>query len=422
VADEIVRVKLAVSILIFCIAVLLALGLVMLYSSSMVKDGAHYLVMQTVWCGLGMVGCLVMTWIDYRIFKRFWWLVMSVAIVSLVLVLIPGVGQVHGHARRWFDFGRVSLQPSEFAKIGMIIVLAWYGERHQRHMTKWTRGILVPCALIAVTAGLIFKEPDVGNALLLAAVSTILLFIAGIRLSYILPPAAIALLAVGIFIAHNQMRSERIYSWMHLEETRKGKGQQAYEAMVALGSGGITGKGLGDGRQKLGFIPEHHTDFIFSIIGEELGLIATLLIVAGFVAIVVCGVYISFNAPDVFGTLLGSGISFLIGLQAFINIAVVTSTIPNKGLPLPFISYGGSNLVIMLSVVGILLSIARHARAGERKPASSGDAERLPTARNRGNPFGNSPQPGVEGAHRSLSPGPAVHLGWRFPARSQSPG
>src|SRR5207249_759868 len=148
-------------------------------------------------------------------------------------------------------------------------------------------------------------------------------------------------------------------------ETKQDKGLQAYQAMVALGSGGVIGKGLGDGRQKLGFVPEHHTDFIFSIIGEELGLVATLLVVASFVAIMICGIWIAMHAPDLFGLLLGSGISFLIGLQAFINIGVVTSALPNKGLPLPFISYGGSNLLAMLISVGLLFSIARRSRAPE---------------------------------------------------------
>lgn len=200
--------------------------------------------------------------------------------------------------------------------------------------------------------------------LLLATVSGMMLLIAGARLRYLLPPVIVGLLAVGLFIYHNPMRSERVYSWMHLEETKQGKGLQAYQAMVALGSGGLMGKGLGDGRQKLGWVPEHHTDFIFSIIGEELGLIATFLVVCAFAAIVFCGVCIARNASDAFGLLLGSGITFLIGLQAIINIGVVTSALPNKGLPLPFISYGGSNLAIMLLCVGVLLSIARHGRVG----------------------------------------------------------
>jgi len=380
-------VKLAVTILVSCVAALLALGLVMLYSSSMVQDGARYLMLQTVWCALGLAGCVIMTVLDYRLLRRVWWVLFAAAIVMLLLVLIPHVGTVRGHARRWFVLGRISFQPSEFAKVALIIALAWYAERYQRQMSKWTRGVVVPCVLIGLAAGLIFKEPDVGNAMLLAAVSAILLLIGGIRLMYFLPPAMVGVLAVGLFIYHNPMRSDRIYSWLHVEETKKDKGQQAYEAMIALGSGGIAGKGLGDGRQKLGFVPEHHTDFIFSIIGEELGLVATLLIVGGFVAIVMCGVYIAVNAPDTFGLLLGSGVSFLIGLQAFINIGVVTSALPNKGLPLPFISYGGSNLVTMLAIIGILLSIARHARTAERGVAATSENEPVLSSRPRGNPF-----------------------------------
>jgi cell division protein FtsW len=151
-------------------------------------------------------------------------------------------------------------------------------------------------------------------------------------------------------------------AFLHPEQHREGTGFQAYQAMLALGSGGATGLGLGNGRQKLGFVPEHHTDFIFSVIGEELGVIASLGVVLAFMAIVVCGLYIAWNARDRFGMILGTGITFLIGLQAFINIGVVTSALPNKGLPLPFISYGGSSLVMMLGSVGILLSIASYSR------------------------------------------------------------
>ncbi|HVV73148.1 MAG TPA: putative lipid II flippase FtsW [Verrucomicrobiae bacterium] len=401
--------KLAVTILIFCVAALLALGMVMLYSSSMVQDGARYLVQQAIWCIAGVVGCVIMTVLDYRQLRRFWWLIFAAGVVMLALVLVPHIGSVKNHARRWFSYGRASFQPSEFGKVALIIALAWYGERHQRQMSKWSRGILLPGAMIGVTAALIFKEPDVGNALLVCTVSSILLLISGIRLSYILPPAILLALGVGIFIAHNPMRSGRVYSWMHLEETRKDKGQQAYEAMLAFGSGGVTGKGLGDGRQKLGFVPEQHTDFILSIIGEELGLAATLLIVAAFVAIVVCGIYISVNASDTFGLLLGSGISFLIGLQAFINVAVVTSVLPNKGLPLPFISYGGSNLIVMLSIVGILLSIARHSHLVERRPAGAGDSERLPARRSRSNPFKELRPAGSTGKQTQTFEGPTQH-------------
>jgi cell division protein FtsW len=157
------------------------------------------------------------------------------------------------------------------------------------------------------------------------------------------------------------MRSERIYSWLHLEETKRDKGLQTYQSIIALGHGGITGVGLGDGRQKLGFVPEHHTDFIFSVIGEELGLVATLGVALGFLAIVMGGVYIAWNARDTFGMLMAAGLTFLIGCQAVVNIGVVTGSLPNKGLPLPFISRGGSNMVVMLACVGLLINIARQA-------------------------------------------------------------
>ena len=378
-------VKLAVTILIFCVAALLALGLVMLYSSSMALNGARLLVLQTVWCGIGLASCMVMALVDYRILRRFWWVLFGATVALLALVLVSGT--VHGHARRWFSHGGVSFQPSEFGKIALIIALAWYGERYQRKVGKWIRGIAIPGLMIGVTAGLIFKEPDVGNALLVCAVGGILLLISGIRLAYIVPPAILLAAGVGLFIYHNPMRSQRVVAWMHPEETRRGKGQQAYEAMIAFGSGGLTGKGLGDGRQKLGFVPEQHTDFILSTIGEELGLAATLPIVAAYMAIILCGIYISVNAHDTFGLLLGTGLTFLIGLQAFINVAVVTSVLPNKGLPLPFISYGGSNLVVMLSIIGILLSIARRARLTERSAAGEGGAERLQGRRSADNPF-----------------------------------
>jgi cell division protein FtsW len=368
-------VKVAVTILICCVAALLALGMVMLYSSSMAQVGAHYLVMQLVWCGLGLAACVVAAVLDYRLLKKVWWLLLAVAIIALVLVLIPHIGVVRGRARRWFSFGGMSFQPSEFAKIALLIALAWYGERFQRQMPTWKRGIVSPGLIIGVTVGLIFKEPDVGNALVLASVSGIILLIAGIRLSYFLPPVLTVALGVGLFIYNNPMRSERVYSWLHLEETRRDKGLQAYEAMVALGSGGVTGKGLGDGRQKLGFVPEHHTDFIFSIIGEELGLIATMLILVAFLALIICGIFISSRARDTFGFLLGSGITFLIGLQAFINIGVVTSALPNKGLPLPFISYGGSNLLMMLTSIGLILSIARRSQGAEAGVARATEPE-----------------------------------------------
>jgi len=367
--------KIAVTILVFCVAALLALGMVMLYSSSMAQVGARYLLMQLVWCGLGLAACVAATLLDYRLLAKFWWLLLAAAILALMLVLLPHIGVVRGHARRWFNFGGMSFQPSEFAKLALIIALAWYGDHFQRQMPSWKRGIIIPGAVIALVLGLIFVEPDRGTTILMGAVSGTMLIVAGARWTYILPPAAAAVAALAFSLARDPMRARRIFSWLYLEEHKSDVGYQAYQAMLALGAGGWTGLGLGNGRQKLGFVPEHHTDFIFSIIGEELGLVATLLVVIAFTAIVISGICIALNSRDTFGLLLGSGISFLIGFQAFINIGVVTSALPNKGLALPFISYGGSNLLIMLTCVGILLSIARRSRAPETIPARAADPD-----------------------------------------------
>ena len=367
--------KVAVTTLVFSVAALLALGMVMLYSSSMPQVGTRYLVMQLIWCGLGLAACVGATLVDYKYLAKFWWLLLAIAIIALALVLVPHVGVVRGHARRWFSFGGMSVQPSEFAKLALIVALAWYGDHYQRQMRTWKRGIIIPGLFIAVVLGLIFVEPDRGTTILMAAVSGTMLIVAGVRWTYIVPPGVAALVALACSLVRDPMRAKRIFSWLYLEEHKSDVGYQAYQAMLALGAGGWTGLGLGNGRQKLGFVPEHHTDFIFSIIGEELGLIATLLVVVGFLVVIVSGICIALNSRDTFGLLLGSGISFLIGFQAFINIGVVTSALPNKGLALPFISYGGSNLLMMLTCVGILLSIARRSRASETIPVRAADPD-----------------------------------------------
>jgi cell division protein FtsW len=365
--------KAAVTMLVFCVAALLALGMVMLYSSSMAQAGPHILLMQLVWCAIGLGLCLAATLIDYRWLKKFAWPLFGLAVVLLVLVLVPPIGLKVNGARRWLHAGSVRFQASELAKLSLIIALAWYGEHFQRQMPTWKRGIVIPAAFIGIILALVFIEPDRGTTILLGSVSAVMLIIAGVRWLYIVPPVALALTGLGVSLARDPMRARRIFSWLDLEAHKSGVGYQAYQAMIALGAGGWTGLGLGNGRQKMGFVPENHTDFIFSIIGEELGLITTLLVVVGFIGVVVCGIYIALNAKDTFGMLLGSGITFLIGLQAFINIGVVTSALPNKGLPLPFISYGGSNLLMMLVAVGILLSIARHAKDGGIAVAQDAD-------------------------------------------------
>ncbi len=324
--------------------------------------------MQAIWAALGVVLCLAAASLDYHWLRKAAWPLLIISVVLLALVLVPHIGLKIKGARRWFGYGPVRLQPSELAKLALIIALAWYGERYQRQMGTWKRGVMFPALLVAVVLGLIFVEPDRGTTILLASVSSVMLVVAGVRWIYLSPPLLAGIAGLGISLYQAPRRLKRILGGLYPEEHKDGVGYQAYQAMLALGAGGWTGLGLGNGLQKLGFVPENHTDFILSIIGEELGLVATLLVVAAFTSIVLCGIFIARNARDTFGLLLGSGVSFLIGLQAFINIGVVTSALPNKGLPLPFVSYGGSNLLVMLGSIGLLLSIARQARPGDAVP------------------------------------------------------
>ena len=316
---------------------------------------------QLAWCAIGLAACLVACCFDYRWLRKGAWIFLGIAVVMLILVLIPSVGKSVKGARRWFDLGFGNFQPSEVAKLALIIALAHYGDYYQRLMPTLRRGFLVPGLIISVVLVLIFKEPDWGATVLLAAVSGAMLLIAGVKWRYLIACSVAAAGALAYFIMNNPMRLRRVLAWLYPEDHKQDVGWQGWNAMLAFGSGGWTGLGLGNSRQKMGLIPEHHTDFILPIIGEELGAVATLAVVALFILFLVCGAYIAWRSRDTFGLLLGSGIVFLIGLQALINIGVVTSVFPNKGLPLPFVSYGGSNLLVMMTCVGILLSIARRA-------------------------------------------------------------
>ncbi|MED5495135.1 MAG: putative lipid II flippase FtsW [Verrucomicrobiota bacterium] len=361
--------KFASTTLVFVVSALLALGLVMLYSATMFHRGGTFWGSQLLWCCICLFVCAVTAKLDYQLLKKVSLPLMILALIMLVAVLIPGVGVEVNGARRWVQLPGTRFQPSEFAKIALIIALAHYCERQGRKMDTFKYGMLVPGLGMGLFLGLIFLEPDWGSTALLAVVCGLMLFLAGTKIRYMAVPVIGLMAAGGYLLSQNTVRLNRIMSWLDPEGTKQGVGYQAWQSLIALGSGGPTGLGLGNGRQKLGFVPEHQTDFIFSVIGEELGLIATMGVVVAFVLFVICGAFIALRSSDFFGFLLASGLTLLIGLQAFINIGVVTSTLPNKGLPLPFISRGGTNLVVMLFCVGVLLSIARFSRGDE--PAKS---------------------------------------------------
>ena len=361
--------KLASTLLVFVVSALLALGLVMLYSATMFHRSGGFWSGQLLWCCIGVVVCLGAAMSDYQLLKKVSVPALVLALLLLVAVMIPGIGLERNGARRWLQLPGTTFQPSEFAKLAVIIALAHYCERKGRRMGTFKNGLLIPGMVLGLFLGLIFIEPDWCATALLAAVCGLMLILAGTKIRYMALPVIGVMCAGGYLLSQNTVRLNRITSWLDPEGTKQGVGYQAWQSLIALGSGGTTGLGLGNGRQKLGFVPEHQTDFIFSVIGEELGLIATMAVVVGFVLFLVCGGFIAMRARDFFGFLLASGLTFLIGLQAFINIGVVTSMLPNKGLPLPFISRGGTNLVVMLFCVGVLLSIARFANQEGRSKA-----------------------------------------------------
>ena len=341
----------------FCVAALLALGLVMLYSASMTQEHERFLIKQSIFAALGLVACFTAAAIDYRWLRKFIWPALVIACLLLAYAAVKG-REVNG-AKRWIELPGFNLQPSELAKLVVIFVLAHYASLHRNRMAEFWRGLVLPGALAGCALVLVLAGKDFGTTLLLGLVTWLMLLIAGARPAYLVPLGLAAFGVICVLLMGNENRRTRIDAWLHPEKYERTVAYQQLQSVYALGAGGVAGVGLGDGRQKTGFVPEHHTDFIFSIIGEEFGLIATLGLLGLYGLLCWCGFNIAWRASDLFGQLLVIGITFLIGVQVFINVGVVTMVLPNKGLPLPFISYGGSNLVVLLASVGLVLSVAR---------------------------------------------------------------
>ncbi|MEZ5405265.1 MAG: putative peptidoglycan glycosyltransferase FtsW [Verrucomicrobiia bacterium] len=346
----------------------------MLYSASAFSrealhagDSFRFLKNQAVWLILGLIALGVTAFRDYRCWnKNIWWLLGGVVIL-LALCYVPGIGKRVNGANRWLGLGGLTLQPSELAKLALLLFVSWWYDINQRRVKTFLYGFCIPAAVCGVVLLFILFEKDVGTTLLLGAVLMILWFAAGVRWQYLVLTMVIAAGGVGFIVSKDKERLSRLWAHASRENkmVEKGEGWQQTQSLIALGSGGVEGLGIGESRQKLYYLPEAHTDFIFAIIGEELGLRATLMIVLGFVMYVVIGGYIATRASDWQGTLLALGIVTLVGLQAFINMGVVTRLLPNKGLALPFIRYGGSNLVVALAMTGWLVSIARHVSSEE---------------------------------------------------------
>ncbi|HLP25555.1 MAG TPA: putative peptidoglycan glycosyltransferase FtsW [Acidobacteriota bacterium] len=350
------------SVILVCVAALLAMGLTVLFSASSTVKGAaptSFLYKQLIFLAFSIGAAWAVARADLERLRNFAWILAGVTIVGLILVLIPHVGISVKGSRRWLGFGSLRLQVSEFAKLALVFGLSHYLALNQNKMDDLKRGFVYPCAGIGVFAALIILEPDFGTAFLCGAVGMILLFLAGGRLKFILPSVALALMGFVVLVLNNPNRLRRITAFMDVEANRSEGAYQLWQAILAFAAGGVEGVGIGNGRQQQSFLPEAHTDFIFAIMGEEMGLVFTLLTVALFITIFVAGLIHVRRAPNLFQFLLVTGCLLLMCLQAIINLAVVTGMMPTKGMSLPFISYGGSNLLLMGLLVGVIVNTAR---------------------------------------------------------------
>jgi cell division protein FtsW len=351
-------------ILFLAVLGLLVIGIVMLFSTSAYARDSHgdvyfFIKRQAIWIGLGLVACIVAALVNYQFWQKTWWVWFALAVAALTFCYVPHVGMRINGSRRWVGFGLITFQPSELAKIATIFFLAaWFARREKPDGTLLS-GFIIPLAIISLPAALVLGEVDLGTTALIGTTAFVVMFVAGTtpRLLGGLAFAGLGgLLAVATQISE---RMGRLSAFLHPQNYKDDAGLQQMQALIAWGSGGMDGLGLGNGRQKMLYLPYAHTDFIFPIIGEELGLRFSLLVVFFFILIIVCGIMIALHARDRFGLLLGCGIVSLFALQAAVNIGVTTSLLPNKGLPLPFISYGGSNLAACLFGIGLLLNIYR---------------------------------------------------------------
>ena len=346
---------------------LLSAGVVMVYSASAVVaadrfgDPYFFLKKQLFWALLGSVGMLVAVRVDYRRLERFVLPALVLAGVLLVLVLIPPIGQAINGTRRWIRLGPVSFQPAELAKVALVFYLAAFVARRQEEVADVRRGILPPLLVAGSFAALVLVQPDLGNCLTLVALTFGLLYLAGSPVRYLawaMAPA-LPLLVLAIYAAPYRLR--RVTAFWDPWADPRGSGFQIIQSWLAFGNGGLVGQGIGGSRQKLFYLPESHTDFIFAVVGEELGFLGAAAFVALFAVLVWRGLRVGLRTSEPFGAYLALGITLLIATQTLVNLGVVTGLLPTKGLPLPFISFGGSALSMTMLSTGVLLNISQHA-------------------------------------------------------------
>ncbi|WP_082918068.1 stage V sporulation protein E [Oceanobacillus sp. Castelsardo] len=355
-------------ILLWIIIALLMVGVVMVYSSSHVwseykfGDEFFYLKRQLLFAGVGVFAMFFFMFIPYGTWKNYSKILLIVCFTLLILVLIPGIGLIRGGAQSWIGVGAFSIQPSEFMKLGLIIFLANMLATKQKYITSFKNGFLPSLLLVFTAFGLIMLQPDLGTGMVLVLTCIIMIFVAGARLSHFFGLAALGLLGLVGLIASAPYRIDRITAFLNPWEDPLGDGFQIIQSLYAIGPGGLMGLGLGNSLQKYFYLPEPQNDFIFAIVGEELGFIGGTFVILLFLLLLWRGIKVSIEAPDLFGRLLALGIVSMLAVQAMINISVVIGLIPVTGITLPFLSYGGSSLTLTLCSVGILLNISIYSK------------------------------------------------------------
>lgn len=369
--------RIATYILVFAVSLLAATGIVMLTSTSyhlMEKGAQEYSKVehQSAWLIVSALAALGMALVHYRWLYQLRWWILSVAFIGLGMCFIPFFAAEVNGATRWislhsFGIPRPTFQPSELAKLAIAISLAGWFSRNEPATKEFVGGFLYPGLMVGITLVAIAFEVDLGTAALVGAVGGAMMFVAGTRWIYLVPVGALVIVGFAAAVRVMPNRVERILAFMDLEKYKDGLGLQQWRALIALGSGAMEGAGLGNGKQKRGFLPESVTDFIFPNIGEEFGLYGTAFVLVLFVLVLLAGMSIARHAPDRFSRLLAFGITITLALEAIINMGVTTALLPNKGLPLPFVSYGGSNLLFAMASIGVLVSIHRHSPRAEKK-------------------------------------------------------
>jgi cell division protein FtsW len=349
-------------------------GAVMVYSASAVtaaaryKDSFHFLWRQLLAAGIGLALLAAALRLGYRRAEALAYPFLAVSLAALVLVLLPFVGHVAGGARRWISVGPFSLQPAEAAKLALVLYLAHSLAKKREKVRTFSIGFLPHLLVAGALMALCLAEKDLGTCVVMGVVLFVMLFAAGAKVSYLLGAFFLSLPLAWRAIAGTPYRLERILAWLDPFAHRRGAGYQMWESMVGIGNGGWLGQGLGQGRSKLFYLPEAHTDFIAAVIAEETGLLGLGLLILLYATFVWRGLRAAYNAADAFGCYLALGVTTLVGVQALVNLGVVTVLLPTKGLTLPFVSYGGSSLMALLAASGLLLSVSA-SRGGFLRPA-----------------------------------------------------